>query len=273
MFEARKKQSRLSATFSMLEVIFHMTAHSVRSTHTNPVMAIALNMVQMMMMLAVFFVLFSVIGLMRNSVRGDFLLYLMSGIFVFMVNIKTLAAVSGSSGPSHPLMHHAPMNTFVSMVSAALGALYIQILTIMVILTVYHIGFKPVEIYQPVQALTMILLAWFNGAAFGLVFLALKPWMPQFASISQTIYTRANTIASGKMFLANSMPYYIVAMFAWNPLFHIVDQTRGFVFINYNPHYTNWVYPLAFSAVFMLIGFMGENYTRRHISASRAARQ
>jgi ABC-type polysaccharide/polyol phosphate export permease len=37
------------------------------------------------------------------------------------------------------------------------------------------------------------------------------------------------------------------ALFIWNPLFHIIDQARGFVFINYNPHYTSISYPIYVS--------------------------
>lgn len=273
MFEAKKKQSRLSAAFSMFEVIFHMTAHSIRSTHTNALAAIVINMVQVVLMLAVFFVMFTIIGLRGAALRGDFLLYLMSGIFIFITNVKAMGAVVGSSGPAHPMMQHAPMNTFVAIVSAAIGSLYIQILTILVVLTIYHVGFTPVEIQQPVEALMMILLAWFNGASIGLIFLAIKPWFPKFTGIAQTVYTRANMFASGKMFVANSAPFYLVAIFIWNPLFHIVDQMRGYVFINYYPHYTNWMYPLIFSCVAMLLGLMGENYSRKYVSASWAARQ
>lgn len=273
MFEVKKKQSRLSATFSMFEVIFHMTAHSIRSKHTNALAAIAVNMLQFVMMVAVFFVMMPLIGLRTSALRGDFLLYIMSGVFIFMTNVKTMGAVAGSSGPSHPMMKHAPMNTFVAIVSAALASLYIQILCITLILTVYHIAFLPVEIYKPAKSFMMVILAWFNGASIGLIFLAIKPWFPQFTSIAQTIYMRANMFASGKMFVANSAPFFLIAMFIWNPLFHIVDQTRGYMFINYSPHYTNGTYPLIFSVVAMLIGFMGESYSRKHVSASWAARQ
>ncbi|WP_424941344.1 ABC transporter permease [Aliiroseovarius sp. S253] len=273
MFEPKKKQSRLSAALSMFEVIFHMTAHSIRSTHTNAFAALALNMLQVIIMVAVFYVMLTLIGLRGAALRGDFLLYIMSGVFIFITNVKAMGAVAGSSGPSDPMMQHAPMNTFVAMVSAALGSLYIQILSIIVVLTIYHIAFTPIEVHQPVQAFLMVALAWFNGLSIGLIFLALKPWFPQFTGIAQTVYTRANMFASGKMFVANSAPFYLVAMISWNPLFHIVDQTRGFVFINYNPHYTNWMYPLIFSVVFTLLGLMAENYSRKHVSASWAARQ
>ncbi|WP_298905343.1 ABC transporter permease [uncultured Aliiroseovarius sp.] len=273
MFEAKKKQSKLSAAFSMLEVIFHMTAHSIRSSHTNAFAALAINMTQVLVMMAAFYLMFSVLGLRGAALRGDFLLYLMSGIFVYITNIKAMSAVAGASSPTDPMMLHTPMNTFVAMVSSALGSLYIQVLTVSLVLAVYHMGFTPITIDKPVGAVLMLLLSWFSGASMGVVFLALKPWFPQFTNIAKTVYTRANMIASGKMFVANSLPFNIIVLFNWNPLFHIVDQTRGFTFVNYNPHYTNWMYPLIFSLVIILVGLMGESYSRRHVSASWAARQ
>jgi ABC-type polysaccharide/polyol phosphate export permease len=80
-------------------------------------------------------------------------------------------------------------------------------------------------------------------------------------------------IASGKMFLANSLPGYMLAMFDWNPLFHSIDQARGFAFINYNPRYSSWEYPLWVGLVLLMIGLMGEFYTRRHASISWNARR
>jgi ABC-type polysaccharide/polyol phosphate export permease len=105
------------------------------------------------------------------------------------------------------------------------------------------------------------------------VLLAIKPWAPAFTQIFTTIYQRANMIASGKMFLANSLPSFMLAMFDWNPLFHVIDQARGYAFINYNPRYSNWEYAVWVGVVLMVIGLMGEFYTRKHASASWSARR
>ena len=101
-----------------------------------------------------------------------------------------------------------------------------------------------------------------------MILLALKPWFPDLVSIIQLVYVRANMIASGKMFVANMLPSAMVALFDWNPLFHIIDQMRGFVFINYNPHYTNWQYPIYFALILLLLGLMGEFYSRKNVSSS-----
>jgi ABC-type polysaccharide/polyol phosphate export permease len=119
----------------------------------------------------------------------------------------------------------------------------------------------------------MVLLSWFTGLSIGLVLLALKPWFPVFVGVVTTIYQRANMIASGKMFVANTLPPSMLAMFDWNPLFHAIDQCRGFTFINYLPRNSSVEYPVYFGIAFLMIGLMGEFYTRRHASLSWSARQ
>jgi len=273
MFEVQQKQSGLSATVSLFEVIYHATVRNLRKTHSNALVGLFLNILQNMMLVGIFYIMYSVLGLRGSLVRGDFLIYIMSGIFLYMTHVKTLGAVASSEGPASPMMQHAPMNTFVAIVSGALSQLYLQVLSVLLVLYVYHIAFKPIEIHDPVGAFSMLLLAWFSGVAVGLNFLALKPWFPQFVSIGSQVYTRANMIASGKMFLANTLPYTMVAMFSWNPLFHVIDQSRGYAFINYNPHYSNWQYPLIVSVALLMTGFMGEAYTRKHASLSWGARR
>ncbi|SMH43661.1 ABC transporter permease [Maritimibacter sp. HL-12] len=272
-FQSRRSEGRFSKAISLLETTYHATVRNIRKTHSNALVGIVMNMLQTMILVAVFYVMFAILGLRGAMIRGDFLLYIMSGIFMYMTHIKTLSAVVGSEGPASPMMQHAPMNTFVAIISAALSQLYTQVLSVVVVLYIYHIAFQPIEIQQPAAAMGMLLLGWFSGFAVGLVFLALKPWFPDFVSVGSMIYIRANMIASGKMFLANTLPFNMLALFSWNPLFHVIDQARGFTFINYNPHYSNWVYPLGFSIIVTMIGFMGEAYTRKHASLSWGARR
>ena len=105
-----------------------------------------------------------------------------------------------------------------------------------VVLYMYHVLFTPITIDQPVGAAAMVLLSWASGVGIGMVFLAAKPWNPEAINVTSSIYLRINMIASGKMFLANAMPMVIIDLFDWNPLFHTIDQGRGFLFLNYIPH-------------------------------------
>lgn len=184
-----------------------------------------------------------------------------------------MTSVVRSEGPGSPIMKHAPMTTFVSISSAAFATLYLQLLTMFVILFVTHVAIRPVVIEDPVGALLSFFLAWFSGLAIGLIFLSIKPFAPGFTNIATTVYSRANMIASGKMFLANNLPAYILPYFVWNPLFHTIDQARGAAFINYNPHVTSITYPIYFSIGILVIGMMGEFFARQYVSASWSMRK
>ncbi|MEJ2022231.1 MAG: ABC transporter permease [Maritimibacter sp.] len=226
MFQVQEEQSQLSQVIGLFEVIYHATVRAIRKRHSNALFGLLLNMLQTMMLVAVFYLMFAVLGLRRAALRGDFLIYIMSGIFLYMTHIKTVSAVAMAEGPNSSIMHHAPMTTFVTISAAALSQLYIQLLSVMVVLFIYHIAVSPIEFYDISGTFFMLLL-----------------------------------------------PHSMLVLFNWNPLFHVIDQARGYAFINYSPHYSNWLYPLLVGQALILIGFMGEAYTRKHASLSWASRQ
>ena len=273
MFQQTRPRSFIQSAFAIGELIYHATVRKVRSTHNNAFFAIAVNMLQAVVLVAAFYVMFTILGLRGAKLRGDFLLYVMSGIFLYITHVKSVGAVSGAETSASPMMQHAPMNTIISIAAGALSTLYIQALSLLTILFVYHVVFKPYEVDQPVLAFSMFLLAWFTGCAVGLVLLAVKPWFPTFVSVFTQVYQRANMIASGKMFVANALPPTMLTLFDWNPLFHCIDQARGFVFINYFPRNSNIEYPIIAALVLIMLGLMGEFYTRQHVSSSWGARR
>jgi len=268
MFSQQRNTSALAASFRFSELLFHTIVRVVRRTHRNAIVGLASNIMQTVVLVAVFYFMFSVLGLRGLAIRGDFLIYLMTGIFLYLTHNKTLGAVLGSEGPASSIMKHAPMTTALSIASSALSVLYLQLLSMFVILFVVHVAFNPIVIDDPAGVALPFFLAWFSGVAIGILLLAIKPFFPGFTSIISQIYTRANMISSGKMFVANSLSPALVPYFAWNPLFHAIDQARGAAFINYNPHVSSIMYPVYFSLIFIVIGLMGEFYTRQMASAS-----
>ena len=271
MFEAVTPRTRTQSAFAILELIYHATVRQVRQTHRNALIGLLMNMLQTIVFVIAFYIMFTVLGLRGNAVRGDFMLYIMSGIFLFLTHTKAMGATLNSEGPASAMMKHAPMNTLISISASALSTLYTQVLSLVTVLFLYHVIFGPITIDKPAKAMGMFLLAWGSGVAVGILLLSAKPWAPGLIGVIGQIYSRANMIASGKMFLANTMPGYMLAWFDWNPLFHAIDQARGFTFINYNPHFSSISYPLTVSAVLIVIGMMGDFYTRRHASASWSA--
>jgi ABC-type polysaccharide/polyol phosphate export permease len=267
------RESALGAGIGMAEVIYHTAVRSIRKTHGNALIGLILNIVQTGLLVAVFYAMFSFFNIRGAAIRGDFLLYIMTGIFLFMCHIKAVAAVLAAEGPTSAMMKHAPMNIIVSIAAAALGSLYIQVLSLVVVLFIYHVGFNPITIYDPVGAFAMMLVSWFSGVGIGMVFMALKPWTPDLVQVSSQVYMRANMVASGKMFVANNLPGTMLVLFTWNPLFHAIDQARGYTFINYTPIHSSATYPLLVGLACMVLGLMGTFFTRQRASISWQARR
>ncbi len=271
MFDTPRQRSAARSGLAVLELIFHATVRAVRKSHRNAVVGLLMNILQTIILVLVIYTLFTLTGTRGRAIRGDFLLYIMSGVFLFMCHTKALGAVVGSEGPTSPMMKHAPMNTAIAISAAALSTLYTQVLSLVAVLGVYHLAWAPITIDNPAGAFAMLLLSWASGVAIGMVFLAAKPWAPEIVGIASQIYMRANMVASGKLFVANMMPGYILVFFNWNPLFHTIDQARGFTFINYNPHFSEIAYPLYVTLACLMVGLMGEFYTRQRASVSWGA--
>lgn len=271
MFRPETRQSTARGAFALAELVFHASVRQVRKSHGNAVIGLLLSIFQSVLMIAVFYFMLDFLGMRQNRVRGDFMLFLMSGVFLFMTHSKAINAVARSDGPTSAMMKHAPMNSLVAVAAAALGSLYIQVLSAAVILFVYDVAFQPITIHEPIGAIGMFLLAWASGVTIGMIVKAAMPWQPDLFGVVSQVYQRANIIGSGKMFLANSMPTRLMPFFIWNPLFHTIDQARGFIFLNYHPHYTSISYPIYVTLGCFTVGLMGLFYTDKRASASWGA--
>lgn len=269
MFQVRKSETGFNRAIAFFELLYNSIVRNIRRTGgKNPLLGLLQNMSQTLMFVGAFFLMFQVLGMRGSAIRGDFLLYILSGIFIFMTHTQAMGAVQGAEGPASPMMKHAPMSTLLSVFAASLQSLYTQTLTLFVVLLLYHVAVKPIEISQPMMAFSMVLLAWFTGASLGLVFLALTPWFPGPVGFIAGAYQKINMFASGKMFVANAMPTMMLNMVDWNPLFHIVDQSRGFAFINYSPRNSDAMYAVYAGIIFLMLGLIIEHYTRKHASES-----
>ncbi|WP_347818270.1 ABC transporter permease [uncultured Planktomarina sp.] len=265
----RHTRSGISGTLAFLEQVYFGTVRSMRkSSGRNAVLGLIGSMAQTVVFVMAFYFMFQLMGVRTSPIKGDYMLYIISGIAMFMIHNTAVQTVSKAEGPTSGMMQHAPMNTMIAVCSAALQSLYQQTITVGTILLIYHLAFNPVYIFNPIGLAGVFLLSWFTGVAIGMVFLALTPWPPPLVNILLMVYRRVNMLASGKMFVANTLPSFMLAMFDWNLLFHCVDQARGMMFINYSPMHSNLSYPLKVALVAVVLGLMGEFFTRKRASMS-----
>ncbi|MDB4019882.1 ABC transporter permease [Planktomarina temperata] len=268
----RHTRSGISGSLAFLEQVYFGTVRGMRkSSGRNAVLGLIGSMMQTVVFIMAFYFMFQLMGVRSSPIKGDYMLYIISGIAMFMTHNSAVQAVAGAEGPTSGMMQHAPMNTMIAVCSAALQSLYQQTITIGTILLIYHLAINPVDIFNPIGLAGVCLLSWFTGVAIGMVFLALTPWHPPLVKILLMVYRRVNMLASGKMFVANTLPSFMLVMFDWNPLFHCVDQARGMMFINYSPMHSNLSYPLKVALVAVVLGLMGEFFTRKRASMSWGA--
>ena len=239
-----------------------------KSSGRNAVPGLISSMIQTVIFIMAFYFMFQLMGVRTSPIKGNYMLYIISGIAMFMTHNKAVQTVSKAEGPTSDMMQHAPMNTMIAVCSAALQSLYQQTITVGTILLIYHLAFNPVDIFNPIGLAGVFLLCWFTGVAIGMVFLALTPWHPPLVNILLMAYRRVNMLTSGKMFVADTLLSFMLAMFDWNPLFHCLDQARGIMFINYSPMHSNLSYPPKVPLVAMVLGLMCEFFTPKRASMS-----
>lgn len=269
MIGQRRNRNLFEAFVSMCDLIYHCTVREVRkSSGSNAVLGLLSEIANSILMVALFWAMYTFTGLKGLTIRGDFLVFLMTGVFLFLTHNKAIGSVMSAANATNPIMKHAPMTTIVSIFSASFAALYLQVLSFIVILTIAHILRGGLDIYQPAGLILPFILSWASGCTIGLLFMMVKPLAPKAVSMIAMIYRRANMITSGKMLPANMMSGSMVKYFDWNPLFHTIDQARGYAFVNYLPHNSNMSYPIYFTLITLIIGLMGERWMSRNMSES-----
>ena len=266
--KVRVNKSTTAAAFAFLELVFDSIVRNVRLQNGNANLGLLLSVMQTLVLLALFAFLIVGLGLRTFAIRGDFIVYILTGIMLFMMHTRAVSSIMNATSATSPLLLHTPMSTLIMIAGTALSGLYMQLLAFAVILIAVHILRGGLEFYDPGAMILPFFMAWASGIAVGMLFMGLRPFAPKFVPMLSTLYRRAQMITSGKMMPANYMSAGMVEWFDWNPLFHSIDQIRGAAFVNYVPRNSNIEYPIKFTIVALCIALMVEFWLRKNMSAS-----
>ncbi|MFQ5621946.1 MAG: ABC transporter permease [Paracoccaceae bacterium] len=268
-----RNRSLVDSAFSVGELIYHNVVRAVRKQSGGATLGLLYSVSMSLIMLAVFYLMYETLQLRHLVIRGDFVVYLLTGIFLFLTHNLAIRRVMTAETPIGPMMKHPPMNSVIAIASTAFSVLYLQTLSMFLVLFAVHVLRGGLDYANPGGMVLPFLLAWSSGVAIGLIFRVLKPFFPRLIPMFAAFYRRANMITSGKMLPANFMGATMAKWFSWNPLFHAIDQSRGEAFINYYPRYTNIEYPIYFTVVVITIGLMADFSLRKNMSLSWGKRQ
>ena len=270
--QARVNKSTIQAAFTFLDVTYHSIVRNIRSKSGNAALGILITMAQIMLLFAMFYFMMSILGMRGASIRGDFFVYLLSGIFLFFLHNDAIMATMSAGSVTSGMLQHGPMSTLLAMVSSTLAVLYINFLAACIIMFFVYMFRDGVLIENPLGLIAMGLLAWATGIGVGLLLKILKPFFPKFTAMFSRVYMRFNMISSGKFLVGNMIPGKLLVLFSWNPLFHCIDQARGEAFVNYYPRNSSVEYPVKFLLAAIVIGLMADYWHRRTVSASTGKR-
>lgn len=271
MAKGPARQSLLMDAFTFGELVFHTTVREIRHDNPrNPVIGLLMAVSRTLAMVGVFYVIYEALGARQSTIPGDTMLYLVSGFLLFFLHTSAIGTTISAGNSQGPLQQHAPVTPALMIAAEGLKTLYLYTFTLGIILLGLYVFKGSVYIYDWPGMILPFLLAWSSGIVIGLLFLAIKPYAPGLTRMVSTIFMRANFITSGKFFVANTLPGFILPFFTWNPLFHTIDQMRGAMFLNYVPRNTSMSYAIYFVAIGVVIGLMFEFHTRRTISRSSA---
>ena len=207
-----------------------------------------------------------------SAIHGSKILYVMTGVFLFLVHIRAVGAVMGTKGPLNPMNLHSSMNSVLNILSATIAALYIQILAFFILMFASNVLVERITIHEPRNFAFAFFVAWIAGVAIGNLLLSLSVFFPRSMRIVSQTFQRINMVFSGKFFLANAIPGTLLPLFSWNPLFHVIDYCRDAAFINYTANRTNIDYALWVTFGLFVISFMIDHWARKYASESWKSR-
>jgi len=258
----------LTGAFEFLELVYHSVVREVRMQSGNATFGILKEVTTITLFMVFFYLLAKFVG--RNgAIRGDLMMYLLTGVVLLVVHIKAIGSAKSASKATSAIMQHAPMTVILSILAKAFSGLYLQAVAVIIIVAVLWIFGTDLTVQNPSGLVLPVFFTWASGISIGMIFMLLTPVIPAVIGPIAMLYQRAQMITSGKFLPAAYMPAALLPYFDWNPLFHTIDQARIATFVNYNSDITNIGYPIKFTLVAMLLGLMGEFWSRKNLSKSK----
>ena len=258
------KQSLLVSLQAFLSLVYALTVRDLRVQQRNAALGILFAIATPIVTCLVFYV---IIRLLKQSsatpIRGDDLTYLLSGFMVFFLHTATVGGVAGAIMPS--MMPHQRATPFLFVCVKAFASLYTHMAAFAVILLFNYLIRGVWEMDHALLAIFTVLTAWLYGIGLGMILLALQRYV-SWANLVKIAYMRIMFFTSGKFFVGNTAP--MREMYDWNPLFHIIDQMRSAVFLNYTAKTTSLSYAWTWVFIVLVLGFLCESYVRRNYSMS-----
>lgn len=257
------------ATAAFLSLVYALVVRDLRTAHRGAAIGLLLSIGQPLAFGLTFYALLDLFSYRANAVRGDNLTFIMSGFILFFFHLRVASAVSGAL--KKDMLNHARATPFLLVTVKAISAGYTNLLALIVLILMNALLRGVYEMANPLGFLSVLFWCWLGGVAVGMNVMALKYYFT-WGSLVENVYSRLMFLTSGKFFVANNIGPVMRAIFEWNPLFHLLDQGRDAIFLNYTAKTTTMVYPVVLILLLLALGFAAEHHIRRNYNASQTPR-
>lgn len=75
MFQQRRTTNLFQAALTTIALIYHMTVYKLRKGERTPIVGLLMTVLRGLMMVSVFYLLFSILGVRSSPIRGNFIVY------------------------------------------------------------------------------------------------------------------------------------------------------------------------------------------------------
>ncbi len=207
--------------------------------------------------LFMFFSMMLIMLLIRGfgvQIRGEFGFYILSGVSLFLMHNKVIGALLDKKG-NDPMLAILSISRGMMIVGSIIHVVYMQfiITALLFMALVIYYGNIPVFNWNMLIFCYLINILW--SVSLGSLFLALSPLSEYVITKISMVYRRVGMVTSGKMIPGNLLGLMgkFKGLFLINPLFHLIDQTRGALFQHYVPFVSNIYYPIQMSAAVFIV--------------------
>ena len=253
----------VSAFFSL---VFALTVRDLRTENRSAALGVLMSTGMVLLTALTFYFFMSFLGGRSAPIRTDAITFTVAGFLVFFFHIRTVSAVAGSLKPG--MMRHSRASPFLFVCVKAFATLYKMTLATIILMTVNYLLRDVWEMQDGLTLIFILLTGWLGGIGVGIIMMAAQRYLV-WGNLIQMTYIRVCFFTSGKFFVAGHMPNWMRSAMDWNPLFHVLDQARGALFLNYSADTTSVLYPYAIYGAVLVLAMMIEQYVRVNYSVSQ----
>ncbi|MEM8633386.1 MAG: ABC transporter permease [Pseudomonadota bacterium] len=194
----------------------------------------------------------------------SFLLFYATGFLPYNLFQSLSVVIMRSMSFSRPLLRYPAVTWVDTIIARFILNTVTGLLVMYILMTGILMTLDTTAILDANKILTTLGLAAVLGLGIGALNCALMGLYPTWAII-WGIITRPLFLASGILYLYESLPQLAREVLYWNPLIHITSLGRSAFFPMYEPNYVSPLYVMIFASVSLFLGVTLLRRFHRHI--------